>query len=506
MEPSEETKARRRGTRSNETPAPAAAAMESSSAAKTPQQAIRDSLSADPQLLRELAATVRKEVQDGLRSEYEQQLEQARQRFTDEKNELQRLVEAFKDKVKDASTHQYKDASPQPTGLGTPFQPQIKDVGYAQLLRQAEEAKKFVATASSQSPATDIAKAITDSLKAATGKSPVSGPAKWSGKDSGWLKFWGEFRAYAQAKDWLSTIEDPTGPGSPGAPNIHFDHKVNTAVYSKLLHLTSGGAATTWIRQAPEFDGWTAVQMLLKRFGGHSRQEVNIIRNTIETLKHAKGTCMAARIDLFESLIAKLENCHYSPTDDEKIDWLQRPISEATYSPTKAYVIGQQYDNSMTYQKLVSMLNNACWAQYPHFKMESILGKKATQRATKNTGGKYCWFHKTTPRGAPECLALKGKNQKGKGRGNNRGGNGRGRGRDKGKGGEEKGKGKGRAQNGRAARGKFLAAAAASGGCRKFLLGAGASQEISLGEPGARRQFLAPPLGALARGSGAWAP
>ena len=71
MGPSEETKARRRGTRSSETPAPAAAAVESSSAAKTPQQNIRDSLSAGLQLLRELAATVRKEVQDDLRNEYE---------------------------------------------------------------------------------------------------------------------------------------------------------------------------------------------------------------------------------------------------------------------------------------------------------------------------------------------------------------------------------------------------------------------------------------------------
>ena len=120
MEPSEETKARRRGTRSNETPAPAVAAMESSSAAKTPQQNIRGSSPAGPQPPRELAATVRKEAQGGLRGEYEQQLEQARQRFAGEEKELQRLAEAFKDKAKDASTRQYKDAPPRPTGPGAP--------------------------------------------------------------------------------------------------------------------------------------------------------------------------------------------------------------------------------------------------------------------------------------------------------------------------------------------------------------------------------------------------
>ena len=71
MEPSEETKARRRGARSREAPAPAAAAAESSSANTTPQQNIRDSLPAGPQLLRELAAAARKEAQDDLRNEYE---------------------------------------------------------------------------------------------------------------------------------------------------------------------------------------------------------------------------------------------------------------------------------------------------------------------------------------------------------------------------------------------------------------------------------------------------
>ena len=126
-------------------------------------------------MLADLADTVRKEVQDSLRQDYDDKLLEAQERFDNERYELQRLVDAFKAKM--------QTATPQPAGLATPFLPQPKDAQYAQVLRQAAQ-NKSMATApsglasSSASPA-DFAKAITDSLKAATGKSSVTDPAKW---------------------------------------------------------------------------------------------------------------------------------------------------------------------------------------------------------------------------------------------------------------------------------------------------------------------------------------
>jgi hypothetical protein len=52
--------------------------------------------------------------------------------------------------------------------------------------------------------------------------SDVTDPGTFSGSDEKWDEFYAQLRTYLAAKNWLTTFEDPTGPGAPG-----FDNEIN---------------------------------------------------------------------------------------------------------------------------------------------------------------------------------------------------------------------------------------------------------------------------------------
>ena len=54
---------------------------------------------------------------------------------------------------------------------------------------------------------------LTNALKD-TSKSDVNLPPKFYGDDDNWEGWYKQWRAYLQAKDWLSTADHPDGPGA----------------------------------------------------------------------------------------------------------------------------------------------------------------------------------------------------------------------------------------------------------------------------------------------------
>ena len=296
-------RARRRGESPvHETPAPRVAAIDTTpkrehlpELAPQPPAQHQESSSVDTDLTNAHASVSQKEM-----NELKEQLQQQ-----------QRLIQLMMQKRREETAVH----PPAPTGFHTPNQPKPKDTENARLV--AMTAKKDDAK-----PATPTMEsfldALTQSLTTATTKSSISEPAKWNGKDAGYGKWWKSFRAYAKDKKWLPTLEDPLGPGTPSNPNPNFDHDINTAIYNKLQHLTGDGKASTWISRAPEFNGWAAAQELVTRYGGHTRQQVSTLKNTLRTMKHVKGTSMPNHIDDFEAVVQNLEACGNIPDDDEK--------------------------------------------------------------------------------------------------------------------------------------------------------------------------------------------
>ena len=366
--------------------------------------------------------------------------QQRMQALEDQIQQQQRLINLMM-----AQKREEKTNVPPTPGFKTPRQPKEKDTEYAKLVAMTAQKN---AEPSATPTMENFLDALTKTLSNATTKSSISEPPKWDGKDAGYNKWWRAFRAYAKDKKWLSTLEDPLGPGTTDHPNPTFDHEINTAIYNKLQHLTRDGKASTWISRAPEFNGWAAAQELTQRYGGHTRQEISTLKSTIRKIKHTKGTSMPNHIDDMDALFQNLEDCGYSADDEEKSQWLMDSISESTYDHVKAYAEGQRYDNAMTYTKLVNMYNNTCFSKYPQFQVESVLGTKYSQHSS-NTKKKWCSFHQSDKHDESECKALHGNNKNnGKGNGKGKGkGKGKTNGKGKGKGrGNGKGKGKGRGQ------------------------------------------------------------
>jgi len=63
-----------------------------------------------------------------------------------------------------------------------------------------------------------------------TSKSDVSLPPKYYGDDDKWEGWYKQWRAYLQAKDWLSTADHQEGPGAKD-----FDVKINSKIYNTLI-------------------------------------------------------------------------------------------------------------------------------------------------------------------------------------------------------------------------------------------------------------------------------
>jgi hypothetical protein len=73
----------------------------------------------------------------------------------------------------------------------------------------------------------NLASALTE-----TSKTDVSLPPKFYGDDDRWESWYKQWRAYLQAKEWLSTAEHDVGPEVEG-----FNVKVNARIYNTLINL-----------------------------------------------------------------------------------------------------------------------------------------------------------------------------------------------------------------------------------------------------------------------------
>jgi hypothetical protein len=83
-----------------------------------------------------------------------------------------------------------------------------------------------------------------------------------------------------EAKDWLITLEHPTGPGTTG-----FDIEINKKIYHKILALCQKGTAATYIiTKATDFNGWEAARYLLDHYEGFSKQQQRSLRQLIEQI------------------------------------------------------------------------------------------------------------------------------------------------------------------------------------------------------------------------------
>ena len=80
---------------------------------------------------------------------------------------------------------------------------------------------------------------LTNALKDTT-KSDVNLPPKFYGDDDKWEGWYKQWRAYLQAKEWLSTADHLEGPGAED-----FDVKINSKIYNTLMNLCQKGKAIT---------------------------------------------------------------------------------------------------------------------------------------------------------------------------------------------------------------------------------------------------------------------
>ncbi len=80
---------------------------------------------------------------------------------------------------------------------------------------------------------------LTNVLKETT-KTDVNMPPKSNGDDNHWEAWSKQWRAYLQAKEWLTTAEHPEGPGAIG-----FDLTINAKIYNCLINLCRKGKAIT---------------------------------------------------------------------------------------------------------------------------------------------------------------------------------------------------------------------------------------------------------------------
>ncbi len=65
-----------------------------------------------------------------------------------------------------------------------------------------------------------------------TAKTDVNLPPKFHGDDEKWEVWYKQWRAYLQAKEWLSTAEHVEGPGAKD-----FNLKINSKIYNTLINL-----------------------------------------------------------------------------------------------------------------------------------------------------------------------------------------------------------------------------------------------------------------------------
>ena len=294
-----------------------------------------------------------------------------------------------------------------------------------------------------------------------TSKTDVNLPPKFYGDDDKWEARYKQWRAYLQAKEWLTTAEHPEGPGAD-----NFNLKVNAKIYNALINLCQKGKAIAYIEQAAEFDGRGALQQLLFRYDGFSKQKLHTLKKCVENIKHISGTNITHHIDRFEKICGQMVSCGFIPEEEQKIDWFLASVQERTYDAMHAHCINLMLQGTLTFGQLVKLYTHQCFSRYPHFQVDDLdKGNKYTNNSVQFRGkgkkGQHQTFNKNQQGYYPTSEKGKGKGRsngnykrdyQGRQRNDHNNGTPRGftqnssqyKGKGKGKGKYERGKGKGR--------------------------------------------------------------
>ena len=213
------------------------------------------------------------EISSRTEEEKDMQLKEMNNLLFEQRRELEQAQEALKE-----SQQQHKETSQAYTeisqklsnsipltpgpNINKPRIPRPQDVAYKAVIENQTNEKEEVEeqNESEQGNIMKIFSQLTNVLKE-TNKSDINTPPKFYGDDEKWEGWYKQWRAYLQAKEWLTTAEHPQGPGA-----TDFNLKINSRIYNSLVNLCQKGKAITYIEQAAEFDGHGANQQLLIRY------------------------------------------------------------------------------------------------------------------------------------------------------------------------------------------------------------------------------------------------
>ena len=405
---------------------------------------------------------------EGNSGKMQDEKEQLMEMMNDQQQELLALREALKysQEEKKAASIAYMEISQKLTNsipltpgpnINKPRIPRPQDAAYQEIMIADEKNKEDDESKTEQDKMLTLFTNLANALKSST-KSDVSLPPKFYGDDDKWEGWYKQWRAYLQAKGWLTTADHQDGPRAKD-----FDVSINSNIYNTLMSLCQKGKAITYIEQAAEFDGHGANKQLLIRYDGFSKQKLQSLKKCVETMRHVSGTNMSTHIDKFEKICGQMVSCGYNPEQEEKIDWFLASVHEKTYEAMHAHCINLQLQGTLTFAQLIKLYTHQCFSRYPHFQVEDLTkGEKYTMNSTRFNGKNKRRQHETYNRDARGNYR-KHDQGKGKGRPQHQGirrqppednrrrftqnatqskGKGRGQGKGKGKYGSEKGKGK----------------------------------------------------------------
>jgi hypothetical protein len=268
------------------------------------------------------------------------------------------------------------------------------DIAYKQKLEQQRQAESVLTDTTEQSPNSPdqlltIFKSLTKVLQDNNHhlqSSDVSEPIKFNGLDTQWDDFYLQLRTYLEAKGWLSTIEHPHGPGSPG-----FDNEINKKIYNKLLTLCRKGTAATYITKAALSNGWEAARYLLDRYEGFSKQREKYLRTLVDNLGHVHGTNISRHVDRFEKICGLMAHNNPSkpPTEEEKIDWFLASVTERTYESVHTACTDKQLEGTLTFAKVIKLYTHRCFQRYPYFQLDDLDANDSTKTLSNNSNSTF---------------------------------------------------------------------------------------------------------------------
>ncbi len=169
--------------------------------------------------------------------------------FTQQQKELQELKEALKEsqEQRQATSLAYIEVSQKLTNsvpitpgpnINRPRIPRPQDAAYQAVMQSKRNEDEGESTDDESKDMLKLDPNLANALKD-TSKTDVNLPLKFYGDDDKWEGWYKQWRAYLQAKEWLTTADHPEGPGAKDFNNV----SVNSKIYNTLMNLCQKGKA-----------------------------------------------------------------------------------------------------------------------------------------------------------------------------------------------------------------------------------------------------------------------